>query len=95
MAVETLHIPGELLVQFRPGVAQERVAEILSAHGLIIERDLGMPLAYLTRSVGALTLPELIASLHSYPEVVSVEPNRVRRIGPPSPPVPAKPAPNG
>lgn len=94
-AVEGQHVPGELLVHFRPGVAQERVAEILAANGLRIERELGMPRAYLAKSVDARPIHEIITRLRSYPEVESAEPNWVRRIGPPSPAIPAKPAPNG
>jgi len=93
-AVEGQHVPGELLVHFRLGVAQERVAEVLAANGLHIERELGMPRAYLVKSADARPVHEIIARLRSYPEVESAEPNWVRRIGPPSPAIPAKPAPN-
>jgi|MudIll2142460700_1097286.scaffolds.fasta_scaffold15287_2 hypothetical protein len=93
-AVEGQHVPGELLVHFRPGVAQVRISEILAANGLRIERELGMPRAYLVKSADACPIYEIIARLRSYPEVESAEPNWVRRIGPPSPAVPAKPSPN-
>ena len=95
VAVEGQYVPGELLVLFRPGVAQERVAEILAANGLRIERELGMPRAYLVKSADTRPIHEIIARLRSYPEVESAEPNWVRRIGPPTPASPAKQAPNG
>lgn len=94
-AMEGQMVPGQLLVQFRPGVTREKIAEILSANGLRIERDLGMPRAYLVISVGASPLLEIMGRLRSCPEVESAEPNWVRRIGPPLPATPAKPAPDG
>lgn len=92
---EGQHVPGELLVQFRPHTSRERATEILSANGLRIERDLGMPRAYLVKSVDASPISEIIVRLRNYPEVESAEPNRMRWLGPPVKPISAKPAPNG
>lgn len=89
------YVPGEVLVQFRPGTTHERIVKILLAEGLRIKRELGMPYAYLVKPTESLPVHEIIARLSSHPEVEYVEPNWVRRIGPPSPPVPTKPAPNG
>jgi cell division protein FtsX len=68
--------------------------EILSVNELRIERELGMPRAFLVRISDSRTVQEVIVKLRSYPEVESAEPNRLRRIGPPLPPF-VKPAPNG
>jgi hypothetical protein len=93
-AVDGPYVPGELLVQFRTGIAHERMLEILSVNGLRIERELGIPRAFLVRTADSRTVQEIIVRLRSYPEIESAEPNRLRRIGPPLPP-PVKPAPNG
>lgn len=93
-AVDGQYVPGQVLVQFRPGVTRERIAEILAANGLRLERDHGMPRAFLVSSAGDRPVPEIIARLRRHPEVEYAEPNRLRRISPPRP-MPAKPAPNG
>lgn len=88
------YVPGQALVQFRPGVTRERIAEILAADGLRLERDLGMPGAYLVSAMGEQPVPEIIARLRRHPEVEYAEPNWLRRTSPPRP-MPVKPAPGG
>jgi fervidolysin-like protein len=86
------HVPGEVIVQFHPGTAADRIAAIQTATGTRIAKELGMPLVYLLGYSGDLPVDEMIRQLKNYPEVMSAEPNRVIRLEPPRSTLPKKPA---
>lgn len=79
-------VPGEVIVQFRPGTSAQRIDAVLQATGTRIERHLGMPLVYSLRFSGDIPVEEMVQRFKSYPEVENVEPNRVIRLEPPRAP---------
>ncbi len=75
-------VPGEVLVQFRPGTSSTRVQEILADTGARIEKSLGSPLVYMIRPLDGRTADGLVARLRAHREVIYAEPNRLRGINP-------------
>lgn len=86
-------VPGEVLVQFRPGTSSARIQEILADTGARIEKSLGTPLVYMVRPSDGRSADELVARLRAHREVMYAEPNRLRGINPspalqsPGPPI--------
>ena len=77
-------VPGEVLVQFRPGTTSMRIEEIMAAAGARSVKSLGTPLSLIVRSQGEHTAGELMARFREYNDVLYAEQNRVRRIEPPA-----------
>ena len=77
-------VPGEVLVQFRPGTTSMRIEEIMAATGARSVKSLGTPLVFIVRPLGERTAGELTARFREYNDVLYAEQNRVRRIEPPA-----------
>lgn len=77
-------VPGEVLVQFRPGTSSTRIEEIMTATGARTGKSLGTPLVFMVRPSDGCTAAELIARFREYNDVLYAEPNQTRRIEPPS-----------
>ena len=77
-------VPGEVLVQFRPGTTSMRIEEIMAATGARSVKSLGTPLVFIVRPPGERTAGELMARFREYNDVLYAEKNQVRRIEPPA-----------
>lgn len=79
----TDYIEGELLVKFRVGVSEERMAEIHRTLGnRLVESWPGIRW-YRVLLKGGITVPEGIQQYRSLPEVEDAEPNFRRHLEPP------------
>jgi hypothetical protein len=76
-------VPGEALVQFRPGTEPERIVRILEEAEAQIDKPLGMPLAYAIRFPDRIPVEEMLRRLRAYPEVQLAEPNYRVYLNPP------------
>jgi len=70
--------PGEILVQFKPGVTREAVDRIAKEHGLKITRLVSPPVLYLLQTREAMSVKEAIQRLNKLTEVEYAEPNYTR-----------------
>jgi thermitase len=72
-------VPGEVVVQFRPGVAAQGRTSVLKALDATRKRRLSLPGVQLVR-VGGETVPEAVASFERRPQVLYAEPNFIGTI---------------
>jgi len=80
------YVEGEVLVKFRAGVLEERMAEIHRALGnRVVESWPGIRWYRVLLKEGV-TVPEGIQEYRSLKEVEDVEPNFTRRVEPPQAP---------
>lgn len=85
-------VPGQVIVQFRPGTSAARIEAMLEATGTRIAQRLNMPGAYVLQFRRDIPVEEMVERFKNYPEVQYAEPNRVIRLDPPGVP-PLKPGP--
>ncbi len=86
VAQGTDYVEGELLVKFRAGVPEERMAEIHQALGnRVVESWPGIRWYRVLLKEGV-TVPEGMQAYRTSPEVEDVEPNFRRRTEPPQAP---------
>ena len=75
-AAPPAQVPGEVLVQFRPGTPRQRLEEILAELNLRLGKSLGTPGAFVLKFSAPTTVEEVIRRLKQFPEVRLAEPNR-------------------
>lgn len=85
-------VPGQAIVQFRPGTSAARVEAVLEATGTRVVQRLSIPRTYVLGFSSDVPVDEMVERFQNYPEVQYVEPNRVIRLEPPGVP-PPKPGP--
>ena len=83
----TNYVVGELLVKFRAGVSEERMAEIHRTLGNRVVESWAAIRWYRVLLKEGVTVPEGIQKYHSMKEVEAVEPNsRTQALPPQGPP---------
>lgn len=84
-AQETGYVEGELLVKFRVGVSEKRMAEIHRTLGNRLVESWPTIRWYRVLLTEGVTVSEGIRQYRSFPEVENAEPNFRAHLGPPPP----------
>lgn len=69
--------PGEIIVKFKPGIAEKRIREIAAKEGLEVIKNVSPPSLYLmkSRETSPALLDKKITELKKYKEIEYAEPN--------------------
>lgn len=75
----TTHVPGEVVVRFRSGVAQAGRTAAMGSGGVRAGRALRLSRAHLVRTTAGTTVKEAVAALEADPRVEFAQPNYIKR----------------